>query len=216
MRTESQQQKYLREVFDVEDAELDAIRAQLQAHDVEHMAISGPEARLLQFLVRACGVRKVVEIGTLFGYSSLAMAKALPEGGCIWTFEKSDENFEIASRNISQSAIGGKIKTLHGDAGALLPSIEQHGPFDLVFIDADKNGYLKYLEWAERNVRRGGFIAGDNTFLFGALWGESRSSRVGEKQIATMLEFNRRLADRSKYNSALVPTQEGLTIAQKL
>lgn len=216
MRVESKQQKYLNEVFGLTDPELGEIREALFAHNVEAIAVSGAEARILQFLVRISGARKIVEIGTLFGYSALAMAKALPEDGELWALEKSADNYAIAAKHFAKFPAGKKVRLQNGDALELLPGIEKEGPFDLVFIDADKGGYVKYLDWAEKNVRRGGLIVGDNTFLFGGVWGESRNPNMGEKQAAIMREFNTRLADTSKYNSTLIPTVEGLTVAQKL
>lgn len=216
MDTETPQQKYLNEVFGLEDAELLEIRAELRKQGVDYMSISGAEARILQFLIRATGAKRIVEVGTLFGYSALAMAKVLPEDGQVWTLEKSPENFTQAQKFFQRFPEGRKIRALNGDAVETLHDIEIEGPFDMVFIDADKAGYGKYLDWAEKNVRKGGYIVGDNTFLFGAFWGESRDRNLGEKQIAVMKDFNRRLADPSKYNSTLIPTTEGLTVAQKL
>lgn len=217
MTNESAEQKYLNEVFGLPDSELAEIRAELVKHDVEFMSISGAEARILQFLVRLTHAKRVVELGTLFGYSTLALAKAMPPDGVIWTIEKSDANYAVAQKNFAKYPAGKKVRALHGDALDLLQGLEKDGPFDLVFIDANKAGYCKYLDWAEHNVRPGGFIVGDNTYLFGALWGEEPKGRqINEKQIEVMREFNRRLADPSKYNSTLIPTEEGLTVAQKL
>ncbi len=216
MDTETPQQKYLNETFGLADSELTEIRAELHRHNLDHMSVSGSEARILQFLVRATGVKKIVEVGMLFGYSALALAKVLPDDGQIWSLEKNPVNFAIAQKFFARFDAGKKVCALSGDAADLLSDIEVEGPFDMVFIDADKAGYVKYLDWAERNVRPGGYIVGDNTFLFGAFWGETRDRQIGEKQIAVMKEFNARLADPKKYNSTLIPTVEGLTIAQKL
>lgn len=216
MRIESPSQKYLNEVFGLPDAELAEVREELHRHNVEGMSISGSEARILQFLVRVSGAKKIVEIGTLFGFSALALAKVLPADGQIWTLEKNPVNFTIAQKHFQKFAAGRKIRALNGDATDLLDDISVEGPFDMVFIDADKAGYVKYLDWAEKNVRQGGFIVGDNTFLFGALWGGEHDRNIGERQIAVMHEFNRRLADPTKYNSTLIPTVEGITVAQRL
>jgi predicted O-methyltransferase YrrM len=215
MRITSPQQKYLNDVFGLNDPELAEVRAALVKHDLDFMSISAAEARILQFLVRSTGARRIVEVGTLFGYSALAMAKVLPEDGRLWTLEKSDENAAISSAHFKKFEAGRKIQLLHGDAGEKLASIEGHGPFDLVFIDADKANYPKYLTWAERNVRKGGYIVGDNTFLWGGVWDEP-AREMSASWIAAMKEFNLRLSDPSKYNSTLIPTKEGMTIAQKL
>ena len=82
---------------------------------------------------------------------------------------------------------------MSGDARDLMADIEGRGPYDLAFVDADKSGYLDYLNWCEKNVRRGGLIVGDNTFLWGALWDQP--------------QFNRRLSDPTRYNSILIPSR---------
>lgn len=216
MRISSGQEKYVNETFGLDDPELARIRAELSAREVDFMSISGAEARTLQFLIRSLGIRTIVEVGTLFGYSALCMAKALPEDGQLITLEKNPTNHATAEKMLAGTTAGKKVRALCGDARELLKGLEGEGPFDLMFIDADKGAYTDYLNWAEKNVRRGGFIIGDNTFLFGALWGESRDSENSERRIQVMREFNRRLADPTKYNSTIIPTYEGMTVAQKL
>ncbi|HMN68706.1 MAG TPA: O-methyltransferase [Bdellovibrionales bacterium] len=215
MRIETNQQKYLNEVFGLHDPELQEVRAELDKQELSFMSISGHEARILQFFIRMSGVKKIVEVGTLFGYSALAMAKALPADGVLYTLEKNPANFDIARNMFTKHKDGRKIRPLCGDGADLLATIGKEGPFDLVFIDADKGGYAKYLDWAEENVRAGGFIVGDNTFLWGGVWDEPTDRDAGPRQIAAMKEFNRRLADSERYNSTLIPTKEGMTFAQK-
>lgn len=219
MRGESLKEKYLDEVFGLRDADLSPVRDDLAKHNVAFMSISGPEARILQFLIRGFGVKKIVEVGTLFGFSGLCMAKGLPADGQLITLEKNSRNFEIAQKTFASSSVEkGKISSLCGDALDLLAQIEKEGkgPFDMVFIDANKSGYVEYLNWAEKNVRKGGLIVGDNSFLFGGVWGQPTQSDVGPNQIRVMKEFNLRLADQTRYNSVLIPTSEGMTVAQKL
>lgn len=217
MRVTSAQQKYLNAMFGLEDdGELLAVRERMVAADREFMSISGFEARLLQFLIRTTGVRRVVEFGTLFGYSALAIAKVLPEDGVVITLEKDPLMHAEAAKTFAASSVGRKIVSLCGDAEEIMHAIEDRGPFDFAFIDANKAAYCVYLDWAEKNVRPGGFIVGDNSFLWGALWDQPQRESIGENQVRAMAEFNRRLADSSKYNSTLIPTAEGLTVAQKL
>lgn len=217
MRIQSPREKYIEGVFGLnEDRELTRAKAELSRHKLAYMSISPAEARILQFFIRGFGVKRIVEIGTYLGYSSLCMAQALPEEGQLITLEKNPEHYELARKLFSQHKSGSKIEALCGDALEILPALEAKGPFDLIFIDADKAGYSRYAEWAERNVRQGGLIVGDNTFLFGALWGESGDREAGPKQIESMKEFNNRLADRSRFNSIMIPTEQGMTVAQKL
>lgn len=212
MRVASPQQKYLDDVFGLHDPELAKVRAAMQVRDVEGISVSPAEARILQFLIRAFNIQNVVEFGTLYGYSALAMAKALPANGRLITLEKNPDTHAQAQAAFQASDMKTKIQSLCGDAVELAQSLK--GPFDMVFIDANKSAYLKYLDWAEQNVRKGGLIAGDNTFLWGAVWGDTSDARG--KQAEVMIEFNRRLADPARYNSILIPTAEGLTVAQKL
>ncbi len=216
MRVSTPQEKYVNDLFGIQDRDLEMAREEMNRRDLDFMSISAAEGRILQFLIRGFKIRRVVEVGTLFGYSALCMAKALPSDGHIWTLEKNPENHAIANSIFQKSSVKEKITSLCGDAVDLLASLEKDGPFDLVFIDANKGGYVEYLNWAEANTRSGGLIVGDNTFLFGALWGETRDRDIGPNQIKVMNEFNTRLSDPAKYNSILIPTTEGMTVAQKL
>lgn len=216
MRNRTGEQTYLDETFGLEIPELQRAKEAVQKAGLDFMSISAHEARLLQFLIRAFQVRTVVEVGTLFGYSALCMAQALPKDGQVITIEASAKNFAAAQSLIEASSQKSKIRAVLGKGHEVLPTLTKDGPFDMVFIDADKVSYLDYLDWAEKNVRTGGLIVGDNTFLFGSFWGESRDPDVGPAKIQVMKDFNRRLADPAKYNSILIPTQEGMTIAQKL
>jgi caffeoyl-CoA O-methyltransferase len=205
MRVTSPQQKYLNEVFGLPDADLAQVRVRMTAAEREAISISSAEARILQFLIRGFGIKKIVEFGTLFGYSALAMSKVLPADGQIITLEKDEATHKFAAETFANIA---NIRSLCGDALELMTTIR--GPVDMVFIDANKSGYIDYLNWAEKNVRSGGLIVGDNTFLWGGVWG------VEHPAASVMIEFNRRLADPAKYNSILIPTAEGMTVAQKL
>lgn len=216
MRVESSEEKYLNDVFGLTDADLQAVKAELERQQLNFMSISAHEARLLQFLIRAFQVKTVVEIGTLFGFSALAMAKAVPEDGRVYTLDNNKTNWEIAQKGFEASPAGTKVVSLCGDGPQLLKQIENEGPFDMCFIDANKGGYTGYLDWAEKNIRKGGLIIGDNTFLWGGVYDQPRDRDAGPNQIRVMKEFNLRLADQSRYNSILIPTTEGMTVGQKL
>ncbi len=181
---------------------------------VEFKSLAPHETQILGFLVQVLGLKKILELGTLVGHSALALAHFAGEDAEIITLEKNPKMHALAKANTSGVP---NIQVLCGDAKELLPTLESTGPFDLVFIDANKSAYCEYLDWAERHVRPGGLIVGDNTFLGGAVWDDSEACRkFNAKQIQVMREFNRRLANKTKYNSMLVPTVEGLTIAQKI
>ena len=210
------EEKYLDEVFGLKDPLLADIKAKLVEHKAFHMSISPFEGRLLQFLIRTFQVKTVIEVGTLFGYSAICMARSLPDDGRVITLEKNSTAFALADKFFKRSDVDRKIERHCGDALETLKTLSSRAPFDMVFIDADKAAYLNYLDWAEVNVRKGGIIVGDNTFLFGAFWGEARERDVNEKKIGVMKEFNTRLSDPKKFNSILIPTTEGMTVAQVL
>lgn len=215
-REHTKEQQYLNETFGIIDSDLEKIRERLKAGNADFMSVSPFEAKLLQFLIRTFKVEKIVEIGALFGYSAVAMAKALPPSGKIYSIEKSEQNYKELLITDDAVECREQIDFILGDALDELADLQEQGPFDMVFIDANKGGYVEYLNWAEQNVKKGGLIVGDNTFLFGGVYGESRDPQMGPKQVQVMQEFNRRLADPVKYNSILIPTFEGMTVAQKL
>lgn len=207
--------EYIRAVFAPED---DVLRrtAASTPQDVAMMKIGAEEGRLLQFLARMSGARKIVEIGTLTGYSAIWMARALPEDGHLWTIDRSPLHVKLARENIAASDVAGRVTIIEGDALAALETLNSHGPFDMVFIDADKLQYEEYLNWAEKHVRKGGLIVGDNTFLFGAVYSQVLPANVRETAARAMKNFNSRLSNYEKYNGVMIPTAQGLTIAQKL
>lgn len=133
--------------------------------------VSAPQGRLLHVLVRAVGARRVLEIGTLAGYSTLWMAKALPEGGTVVTLELDPHHAEVARRNFERAGVDGVVDLRLGPALDSLAAIEREdgGPFDLVFVDADKPTYPEYVRWALRLARPGTLIVVDNVVVGGRI-----------------------------------------------
>lgn len=206
---------YVRQTFAQEPKAMQNIRAAMKNPD-DQINVPPEDGRLLQLLVRLVNAKKIVEIGTLGGYSSTWMAQAMPKGGKIWTCEYEDRRADIAEKHFRKYAKGKKIEIVRGNAHENLPKLSKHGPFDMVFIDADKVSYSKYLDWAEKNVRKGGLIVGDNTYLFEAVWKEKPVERVRQTALFAMLDFNKRLANPKKYQSMLLNTGQGMTVAMKL
>lgn len=213
MRKSSNESDYIKNLFAQEDKVLGLIRENLIRDKKWGINISASEGKLLQLLLNLVSAERVVEVGTLYGYSTLWMARALPKDGVIYTFEKSKENSQEAQSLLKQSSESSKVQFFLGDAFEELNKIKE--PVDVFFIDADKVSYLKYLEFAERLVKKGGLIIGDNTFLFGHMFGEGRS-KVSQEAIEVMQKFNERLSDKQKYQSIIIPTFEGMTVAKKL
>lgn len=170
--------------------------------------------RLMSVLVAMFQPKKIVEIGTLVGYSALWIAKNMEKGSVLWTIEKDPARALIAKEFINNSSWGDRIISLTGEAKAVLEDIKKEGLFDMVFIDANKASYLDYLDWAEENLRKGGVIIADNTFLNGSLYG-APTKKINEKTAEKMQEFNRRLAAQEKFLSVCLPLFDGFFIAIK-
>lgn len=161
------------------------------------------EARFTELLLRMINAKKVVEVGTLAGYSALRMARALPADGEVHTIEFDPRHAAIAREMVA----GDPRVVVHQGAGLeVLPTLEPLGPFDAVFIDADKGNYDRYGTWAATNLRRGGLLIGDNAFLFGRLLGETDEAKA-------MRRFHEDAA--VAFESVCVPTPDGLVVGVK-
>ena len=209
---ETKRSLYLRRVFSSEDTILKSIREQAQKDRVGYMQISAYEGGILQFLCRALKIKKVVEIGTLYGYSALMMARALPADGRVFTLDMDKKRQEKAQALTAKDPAGKKIRFLPGRASESLQKLTKQAPFDMVFIDADKNSYMDYLRWSNQNLKSGGLLTADNSFLFGAVYGEAERAQTDKKALKTMLAFNKEVAQSGLYTGTLIPTAEGLTV----
>ena len=143
-----------------EDAELDAILAANAAAGLPPIDVSPLQGKFLHLIARAIGAGRVLEIGTLGGYSTLSLARAVGENGRVVTLELQPRNAEVARSNLARAGVGDRVEVRIGAALDLLPGVE--GPFDLVFIDADKANQDAYLAWALKLARPGAVIVGDN------------------------------------------------------
>jgi caffeoyl-CoA O-methyltransferase len=164
------------------------------------------EGRLLEMLVWVSAARRVLELGTYSGYSSLSMASALPEGGRIDTCEISEEHAAVARRYIAESPYADRI-TVH--VGPALETIERlDGKFDFVFIDADKENYVNYYEAVLPRLAERGLIAADNTLWSGRVLDESDDSE-GTRAIKA---FNEHVRNDPRVISVLLSVRDGVTL----
>ncbi len=173
--------------------------------------LSGPVVgRLLEFLVFALEARSVLEIGTYSGYSALSMAEGLPPGGRIVTLELDEAHAEVARRAIAASPHAEKIEVVVGPA---LESIERlPGPFDFVFIDADKDAYPDYYEAVVPKLSPRGLIAVDNTLSHGQVLDESDTSPRAE----TMRAFNERVRNDPRVRCVILSVRDGVTLIRRV
>jgi len=168
----------------------------------------GPaEGRLLELLLRLAGAKRVVEIGTLAGYSALWIARALPPGGHLWTIEADRKHAGVAAEVIGEAGLGDRVTVIADEALEVLPKLSDSGPFCAVFLDADKGRYDIYGRWATENLRPGGLLIGDNAYLFGRLLDEGADAQA-------MRRFHEEMA--ANYRSVCVPTPDGLAVGIRL
>jgi caffeoyl-CoA O-methyltransferase len=172
--------------------------------------LSGPVVgRLLEFLVFALGARSVLEIGTFSGYSALSMAEGLPPDGHIVTLELDETHATLARRAIAASPHAQKIEVVLGPA---LESIERlTGPFDFVFIDADKTGYPDYYEAVLPKLAPRGLIAIDNTLRHGSVLDESDKSAAA----AATRAFNERVRNDPRVRCVILSVRDGVTLIRR-
>ncbi|SRR6266568_3701719 len=207
--------RWAEEVFAPEDEVLRDIREQSDREGLPRIAVGAMDGLHLELLARAAGARTAVEIGTLGGYSGVCLARGVGESGILHTFERDPGRAAVARRSFQRAGVAARVRIHVGEALKLLPTIEAEGPFDLVFIDADKQGYPAYLDWAERNLRLGGMVLGDNAFAFGHIH-EAAPSGEDAAAVAPLRTFADRLARGGRFRATMLPTAEGLALGVKV
>ncbi len=163
--------EYVSSLLAPDDEALLAALRESEAAGLPAIQVSPPQGMLLRLLARSIGARTILEFGTLGAYSTIWLARALPEGGRLITLEAEARNAETAAANIARAGLGDRVELRVGAALDLLPALEAEnaGPFDLVFIDADKVHTPDYFAWALDRTRPGGLIVSDNVVRSGEL-----------------------------------------------
>jgi predicted O-methyltransferase YrrM len=163
--------RYIAEHLVAPDSALDAALAASAAAGLPQIAVSPPQGKLLQLLAQIHGARTILELGTLGGYSTIWLARALPADGRLVTMEAERSYAEVAQANIARAGLGDVVELRVGPALVTLPELaaENPDPFDMVFIDADKKSTPEYFTWALRLCRPGSLIIVDNVIRDGAL-----------------------------------------------
>ena len=172
------------------------------------MMVGRIEGQFLARLVRLSGARRILELGTFTGYSSISMASALPADGRIITCDIDPETMGIARRYMDESGYGDKIETRLGPALETIRTLE--GPFDLVFIDADKPNYRAYYEAALPLLAEDGLIIADNV-----LWSGRVLEDDGDESTRAIKEFNEYVRADSRVVSVMLTVRDGMTLIQK-
>jgi predicted O-methyltransferase YrrM len=207
---------YISSLLAPHDETLDAaVRASEEA-GLPPIQVSPPQGRLLHLLVRAIGARTILEFGTLGGYSTIWLGRALADGGSLITLESEPRNAEVARENIARAGLGDVVDLRVGPALDLLPALEAEGagPFDLTFIDADKVHTPDYYAWALERSHPGSLIVADNVVRGGTL-AEADSD---DPTIAAQRRLHEQIAADPRVTATTIQTvgvkgHDGFTIA---
>jgi predicted O-methyltransferase YrrM len=205
--------QYLLKVSLRDDPILRALREETAALPLALMQISPEQGQFMALLVEISGAAKAIEIGTFTGYSSLCVARALPQGGRLICCDISKEFTDIARRHWRQAGIADRIDLRLGPALETLRALNKTaaGSFDFAFIDADKSNYLKYYEAVLTLLRPGGIVLIDNV-----LWsGDVADPSVTDSDTSAIRQLNEHLLNDKRIGLSLVPIGDGLTIARK-
>lgn len=208
-------QDYIRRLGMREDADLAALRQETAEHAYAQMQISPEQGHFMAILVRLLGARKCLEVGVFTGYSAMIVAKAMGRGGKVVALDVSEEFTAIARRHWTQAGVSDQIdlrlKPAADSLKAMLAAKEE-GSFDFAFIDADKNNYDTYYEYALKLVRRGGLIAIDNVLWSGAVVDAADKSA----DTLAIRALNKKIHADTRVDATLLPVGDGLTLALKL
>ncbi len=179
------------------DPALEMVLQATRAAGMPQINVSPVQGRLLHVLALTCGARTILEIGTLAGYSAIWMARALPADGKLITLEADPKHAEVARANIARAGLADRIEVRLGIALDVLPQLaaERKGPFDLIFIDADKTNLTTYFDWAVRLARPGSLIIADNVIRHGDVLDDSSAdaSLQGVRRFNEALSTDRRV-----------------------
>ena len=199
--------EYVARLFAPEDEILISLREEADRTGLPPISISADTGRLLQVLLAAIDAERVLEVGTLGGYSAIWIARGLPAAGRLLSIEMDPAHADFARRYIRRAGLEKKVEVRLGRALDVLASLDGER-FDAIFLDADKEPLPTYFEWALRLVRPGGLIIADN-----ALWG-GRVVDGNSHDDATLgvRELNRRMATDPRLASILVPTHDGVVV----
>jgi caffeoyl-CoA O-methyltransferase len=213
-KTRQQIRETITRMFAPEDDGLRQALASAREQGLPQIQISPIQGKLLQLLATACHAHKILEIGSLAGYSGIWLARALPASGRLITLEINPHHAEVVRNSFARAGVADRAEVRVGKALDLLPQLASEAPFDLVFIDADKAPYPLYLEWALRLTRPGSIIVADNTIRGGKALVEADNM---DESTAGLVAYNQSVLRNPRLTSLALPIDndhtDGFTIA---
>ncbi|HRP02011.1 MAG TPA: O-methyltransferase [Candidatus Kapabacteria bacterium] len=205
---------YLNINFSNEDDFLMQLRQEAIAEGIPAINIAPAQARLLQLLIKSIKAKNILEIGTLAGYSSISMARALELNGSLTTVEFEFKHALFAQKKIKEAGLDNIIQVQNSDGKEFLKEFRPNYEFDLIFVDADKPSYKNYLDLATPLLRQGGLFIADNAFAFGYLTNEAPPKET--REIKSMQQFNQYFKNHPQYFTSIIPSGDGMIIGVKI
>jgi predicted O-methyltransferase YrrM len=215
MSTDTFPTSYVRAVLGNREPLLDEIlRDSVLQQGMPAIQVDDNAGRILQLLVMLRRPRHVIEIGTLFGYSTIHLARGLPDGGRITTLEVDLGAAELARRNLAKAGVADRVEVVVGDATGYLATVPPES-VGMIFIDADKKSYPRYLAASFPLLEPGGLLVADDAFALGDFTGESADGGDGAKELAAIHSYNRAVGKSARLFSAFIGTRNGLLVSSK-
>lgn len=207
--------EYLKLYSSSEDAFLNNLRKEGKKNKIPDIAISPEQGSFLQFFINSINAKYILEIGTLAGYSAITMAKALPEKGKLISIETNAYNANFANKKVQEANLSDTITIINENALNFLPTYTPDFLFDLIFLDADKENYIKYLNMLLPLLRTGGILAADNAFAFGLI-NEKDDSKIESTKILDIRKFNKVFINHPDFvSTTIVPVGDGIIMGVK-
>jgi caffeoyl-CoA O-methyltransferase len=207
----NKREAYVQQLFVKEDEVLRSIEPGLFERGMPKISVSPNVGKTLHMLVRITGARRVLEIGTLGGYSTIWLSRALPKDGRLVSLELSADHAAFARENVERAGLADRVEIRVGDAKESLQQLADEGEtFDFFLIDADKESYLTYWEWAIRLARPGAVITADNALFHDLIFEEN----VQDERARAILRFNEAVSQDERVEAMLLPFGDGLLVAQ--
>lgn len=208
--------QYIRELVGKEDNALRLADKSIQESNIPPISVSANQGKFLQVLAKSCQAKKILEIGTLVGYSTIWMARALPKNGKLISLEYEPLHARVAKNNIERAGLSSIVDIRIGKAIDLLPVLvdNNEGPFDMIFIDADKTPYKEYFQWSLKLSRPGTVIVADNVIRDGKV----TDPKATDEMVIGARRFNAFLAESTEVTATIIQTvgskmHDGMAIA---
>lgn len=195
---------YINALFVKEDEALLNVTTSIEEAGIPPISVSANQGKFLHLLAKMINAKKILEMGTLAGYSTIWMARALPKDGRLITLEFDPKHAEVAKKNLINAKVDSLVDIRIGKALDLLPQIEAagEGPFDMIFIDADKPPYTEYFQWAVKLSRPGTLIVTDNVIRDGKVLDENND----DENVRGVQRFNKMLAGNKAVDATIIQT----------